>query len=289
MFHHISDPNAENPWFVLTTYCLYWTQYSFNFLIYAARSDQYRKAYYDFLKMMCFKLSHVGHPKLSKSTIMLVDRSLMPARLLEFYAQNNDCFNLNNSIRKMNKSTWFDLLENQRNEDIHDFGTTSIGDLGKCSGNYQMILPTISEINVRMHLPRRSAKQCPVLIATSRQFAISRKAERRSSDSRIDNFVEIQNYPINVDNESMDYSKNTKKYFKRQQTHENFSIAIDVSNLFKPYQDNPNTSHRMKRDENHSKEISLQYIRNNLSMGMIASQIDSNSSFNRRYFRQNSL
>ena len=189
----------------------------------------------------------------------------------------------------MNKSTWFDLLENQRNEDIHDFGTTSIGDLGKCSGNYQMILPTISEINVRMHLPRRSAKQCPVLIATSRQFAISRKAERRSSDSRIDNFVEIQNYPINVDNESMDYSKNTKKYFKRQQTHENFSIAIDVSNLFKPYRDEPNISHRMKRDENHSKEISLQYIRNNLSLGMIASQIDSNSSFYRRYFRQNSL
>ena len=97
---------------------------------------------------MCFKLSQIGHPTLSKSTIMFVDRSLMPARLLDFYDQNNDCFNLNNSIRKINKLTWFDSPENQRNEHLHDFGTTSIGDLGKCSGNYQMVLPKTSEINV---------------------------------------------------------------------------------------------------------------------------------------------
>ena len=90
--------------------------------------------------------------------------------------------------------TWFDSPENQRNEHLHDFGTTSIGDLGKCSGNYQMVLPRTSEINVRVHVPRGRAKQCPVVIATSRQFAISRKVERRSSDSRINNFVEIDAY-----------------------------------------------------------------------------------------------
>ena len=34
----------------LALFCVYWLQYSLNFFIYAARSEQYRKAYWYFLR-----------------------------------------------------------------------------------------------------------------------------------------------------------------------------------------------------------------------------------------------
>ena len=37
----------------LFAFCIYWLQYSLNFFIYAARSEQYRRAYLFFLKEVC--------------------------------------------------------------------------------------------------------------------------------------------------------------------------------------------------------------------------------------------
>ena len=37
----------------LFAFCVYWLQYSLNFFIYAARSEQYRRAYLFFLKEVC--------------------------------------------------------------------------------------------------------------------------------------------------------------------------------------------------------------------------------------------
>ena len=50
---NIFDSTSEKTSLYLGLFCLYWVQYSFNFFIYAARSEQYRKAYVYFLKKVC--------------------------------------------------------------------------------------------------------------------------------------------------------------------------------------------------------------------------------------------
>ena len=44
-----------NSYIAVPVYCLYWSQYSLNFFIYAARSDQYRKAYLYFLQTVKYQ------------------------------------------------------------------------------------------------------------------------------------------------------------------------------------------------------------------------------------------
>ncbi len=46
---NIFDTEVNNPEANLGLFYLYWLQYSLNFIIYAARSEQYRKAYVYFL------------------------------------------------------------------------------------------------------------------------------------------------------------------------------------------------------------------------------------------------
>ena len=49
------DDDATHPNIHLALYCLYWLQYScLNFVVYAARSEQYRKAYSYFLRKVSF-------------------------------------------------------------------------------------------------------------------------------------------------------------------------------------------------------------------------------------------
>ena len=45
-----------NSYIAVPAYCLYWSQYSLNFFIYAARSDQYRKAYLYFFQTVLSNL-----------------------------------------------------------------------------------------------------------------------------------------------------------------------------------------------------------------------------------------
>ena len=49
---NIVDYHVNKPEVHLGTHCLYWLQYSLNFVIYAARSEQYRKAYLFFLNQV---------------------------------------------------------------------------------------------------------------------------------------------------------------------------------------------------------------------------------------------
>ncbi len=44
-----ADPEGDNTALSLLFYCVYWIQYSFNFFLYALRSQQYRDAYADYL------------------------------------------------------------------------------------------------------------------------------------------------------------------------------------------------------------------------------------------------
>ena len=47
---NIIDDTHFSPRIHLALFCVYWLQYSLNFFIYAARSEQYRKAYWYFLR-----------------------------------------------------------------------------------------------------------------------------------------------------------------------------------------------------------------------------------------------
>ena len=60
----IFNPNIIS-YIRLGTLCLYWCQYSANFFIYAARSDQFRKAYIYFLK----NVSIVNQPSIDYSPL----------------------------------------------------------------------------------------------------------------------------------------------------------------------------------------------------------------------------
>ena len=48
---HVDEKNDSAFYYIyFISYCLYWSQYSLNFFIYAARNKQYRRAYIYFLK-----------------------------------------------------------------------------------------------------------------------------------------------------------------------------------------------------------------------------------------------
>ena len=51
----VMDVKSQHPLLMLGLYFVYWSQYSINFFIYAARSEQYRKAYVYFLKKVIKK------------------------------------------------------------------------------------------------------------------------------------------------------------------------------------------------------------------------------------------
>ena len=52
---NIIDDTSTSPKLHLALFCIYWLQYSLNFFIYAARSEQYRKAYWYFLRKVMFQ------------------------------------------------------------------------------------------------------------------------------------------------------------------------------------------------------------------------------------------
>ena len=55
-----ADPTGDHTLLNTIFYCVYWIQYSFNFFLYALRSDQYRKAYLDYLSTSWQNFRFVG-------------------------------------------------------------------------------------------------------------------------------------------------------------------------------------------------------------------------------------
>ena len=49
---NIFDAEVVSPASHVIAFCIYWSQYSLNCVVYAVRSDQYRKAYVCFLRML---------------------------------------------------------------------------------------------------------------------------------------------------------------------------------------------------------------------------------------------
>ena len=50
---NLADPTAEHVNIHLIFFCIYWLQYSLNFVIYALRSEQYRRAYSYLIQKAC--------------------------------------------------------------------------------------------------------------------------------------------------------------------------------------------------------------------------------------------
>lgn len=81
---NVLDPDVNNPNIHLGAFCLYWSQYSLNFVVYAARSEQYRKAYIAFLKMVKETMTIIETQQneitMSKPSIV-IDKNLLPRDL----------------------------------------------------------------------------------------------------------------------------------------------------------------------------------------------------------------
>lgn len=83
---NILDKKSDSPQLHLGLFCLYWLQYSLNFFIYAARSEQYRKAYVYFLWKV--KVFICGYKEETSTTTALfyVNKKMLPT-LLKNYAE----------------------------------------------------------------------------------------------------------------------------------------------------------------------------------------------------------
>lgn len=84
---NLLDPNTIRTDVLHFFYCLYWTQYCINFVVYAALSKQYRKAYKFYLGT--FWLLHFGgKAKVNQKrghARVFIDRAILPFRLQEVY------------------------------------------------------------------------------------------------------------------------------------------------------------------------------------------------------------
>ena len=87
---NILDAKVWFPASHVIAFCIYWSQYSLNCLVYAVRSDQYRKAYASFLMMVfgSVKRIHVRFKscftrrKVTNTTAFLyIEKSIFPSRL----------------------------------------------------------------------------------------------------------------------------------------------------------------------------------------------------------------
>ena len=226
------------------TYCLYWTQYSCNFLVYAARSDQYRKAYLDFLVDMRNKILYRGNRKdnFDSSAILFVDKSILPPKLLQFYEHHPRFMIVNSNPSKSKKSVRFDMKNIQKDNNIHIRRSLSSFNDGKYDRTTNANTGTFYDhgespkMNVRIHFPKKgnNNKQQSIIIANpigesdKNQIAIG----RRNSDSKLDNYVKLEGVKMKMNMNDMRGNFLDKRYFEtHQRSREDFSIAVNVESI----------------------------------------------------------
>ena len=87
---NILDSKVWFPASHVIAFCIYWSQYSLNCLVYAVRSDQYRKAYASFLMMVFGSVKRIHERfqscftrgKVTNTTAFLyIEKSIFPSRL----------------------------------------------------------------------------------------------------------------------------------------------------------------------------------------------------------------
>jgi len=75
--HDPAENKKEEAIIYLAAFCLYWLQYSSNFLIYAARCDQYQKAYLYFLRALKGCICGTAEWQ-TTTTFLIVNRQMLP-------------------------------------------------------------------------------------------------------------------------------------------------------------------------------------------------------------------
>ena len=97
---NIIDFKSNSPQIHLALFCLYWLQYSLNFFIYAARSEQYRKAYSYFLWKV---FQHYFYMRIKSHSKIKNRLKLLCADTKKRHQQLRHCFM---SIRKCCRQFW---------------------------------------------------------------------------------------------------------------------------------------------------------------------------------------
>ena len=277
----------------MTTYCLYWTQYSCNFFIYAARNDQYRKAYYVFLDAMWKKMFFFSRKHKNDSAILFVDKSLLPKKLLEFYERVPDDIKSKKGYSKYKKSVRFDITETHHDEKQVDSMnrklTSSISESCKkfrvrFSQNDHTLF---SRVELKIHLPTKNKQQCPIVIANSIRQRPSRNTERRNSDTKIDSYIEVGKQTIDINMDNM--ISNNRKHTIPERNLENFSTRIEMKSIVGngTYRESVRTNKDRKKDM--ESVVTLTNYEKNISV--VLGINSSNGSFysSKNLIRQNSF
>ena len=258
----------------MTTYCLYWTQYSCNFLVYAARSDQYRKAYYDFLVVMWNRFARCKINPMDDSAILFVDKSLLPPKLLEFYTRNLDVIALDQKSSRQKKSVRFDMTRTIQNEHNQSSSVDSILNTNKCGEKCQKICQMAknnnvgsSRIELKIHIPRKNKRQCPIIFVTSVEMSAKKRHMRRNSDSKLERFINVGRQTIDIDlMNSMSKTPDLTQHTISKNEIEEFSIGINMKSRVSlnkaekksmPYKESVSTVPDILSFINHNSDISL--------------------------------
>ena len=96
------DRNTKSALASLIIFLIYWSQYTINFIIYAACSKQYRRAYIMVLRLThnrikgCFKRHKPVGVRGKMEAVVYIERTLLPRKIYQFYKYLED------------KDIWFD-------------------------------------------------------------------------------------------------------------------------------------------------------------------------------------
>ena len=143
------DEDVNLPLVHLGFFCLYWLQYSLNFFIYAARSEQFRKAYSYFLKMVWEWICCSAKNEFTTTTIVCMTKNQRVSKefvsaVLEslpgkigYSVINPSEIALNGSLEEL-KSTVIIIRNHHRN---------SIPDLSDFESEENVLIKTFTDLN----------------------------------------------------------------------------------------------------------------------------------------------
>ena len=223
---------------LMAIYCIYWTQYSFNFIVYALRNDQYRKAYYDFLLVIWNVTFYPNQQILDDSVILIVNKSILPPKLLEFYARFPIEIHPERDVSKTTTSLHLEMIHSQDSYDTPNYKVSKFDskipalieyDINACTTNCNNI--TSNKVNVRMDLPISKRRQRPIVIDSSKG-GHDGKCKRRNSDTKISNYINFGTQNINIDESSRMSKRGNSNHFKDLEKNlEQLSVSINVESI----------------------------------------------------------
>ena len=203
---------------LMTIYCIYWTQYSFNFVVYALRNDQYRKAYYDFLLVIWNWAFYPNQQMLDDSVVLIVNKSILPPKLLEFYARLPNEIHPEKDLSKTTTSLHLEMIQSQDSYDSPNYKVSKFDSkipalIENDTFTKSCNKITSPKINVKMDLPLSKSQQRSIVIDSSKGGHYG-KCNRRNSDTKISDYINFGTQHINMDNSNRISKGGNSNHFK---------------------------------------------------------------------------